>query len=137
MEQTNEPNTTIFGIHLLLDGYRGAESKLADRTNLHMTLEQLVVQLQMNKITDPVVVKVGPNNKKDPGGLSGFVLIAESHISIHTFPKRGFVSIDIYTCQDTLETETVETTVRSCFDIQIVESTVLQRGRKYPTKNIY
>ena len=59
----------------------------------------------MHAINEPVVVEVGPKNRKDPGGLSGFVMIAESHISFHTFPKRGFVTIDVYTCQNELDTD--------------------------------
>lgn len=36
-----------------------------------------------------VVVEGGPMNRKDPGGPSGFVLIAESHIGFHTCTSRG------------------------------------------------
>ena len=32
------------------------------------------------------------------GGVSGFVLLAESHISIHTWPEQAYAAIDIYTC---------------------------------------
>src|SRR5437879_2587537 len=32
------------------------------------------------------------------GGVSGFVLLAESHISIHTWPEHHYAAIDIYTC---------------------------------------
>lgn len=32
------------------------------------------------------------------GGVSGFVLLAESHISIHTWPEQKYAAIDIYTC---------------------------------------
>jgi S-adenosylmethionine decarboxylase len=32
------------------------------------------------------------------GGVSGFILLAESHISIHTWPEHGYAAIDIYTC---------------------------------------
>src|SRR5437763_9492825 len=32
------------------------------------------------------------------GGTSGFVLLAESHISIHTWPEHGYAAVDIYTC---------------------------------------
>jgi S-adenosylmethionine decarboxylase len=32
------------------------------------------------------------------GGVSGFVLLAESHISIHTWPEHGYAALDIYTC---------------------------------------
>ena len=37
-------------------------------------------------------------HKFKPSGISGYVLIAESHISIHTWPNEGYASIDIYTC---------------------------------------
>ncbi len=33
-----------------------------------------------------------------PQGVSGVLLIAESHLSIHTWPNRGYVAIDIFTC---------------------------------------
>lgn len=33
-----------------------------------------------------------------PQGASGTVVIAESHLSIHTWPERGYVAVDIYTC---------------------------------------
>ena len=34
----------------------------------------------------------------DPQGVSGTVVIAESHLSIHTWPENGYVAVDIYTC---------------------------------------
>ena len=36
----------------------------------------------------------------DPFGVSGVVLIAESHFSVHTWPENGFVAADIFTCGD-------------------------------------
>ncbi len=33
-----------------------------------------------------------------PNGVSGVVVISESHISIHTWPERGYAALDIYTC---------------------------------------
>jgi S-adenosylmethionine decarboxylase len=34
------------------------------------------------------------------GGVSGFVLLAESHVSIHTWPEHRYAAIDLYTCGD-------------------------------------
>lgn len=34
----------------------------------------------------------------DPDGVSGVVVIAESHLSIHTWPHRGYAAVDIFTC---------------------------------------
>lgn len=39
----------------------------------------------------------------NPYGVSGVVVIAESHLAIHTWPEYGYASIDIYTCGDTLD----------------------------------
>lgn len=38
-----------------------------------------------------------------PFGVSGTVVIAESHLAIHTWPEYGYASIDIYTCGETIE----------------------------------
>lgn len=35
-----------------------------------------------------------------PQGVSGVVIISESHLTIHTFPEHGYASIDVYTCGD-------------------------------------
>ncbi|MCA8962079.1 MAG: adenosylmethionine decarboxylase [Planctomycetes bacterium] len=37
-------------------------------------------------------------HKFAPQGVSGTVVIAESHLSVHTWPERGYVAVDIYTC---------------------------------------
>jgi S-adenosylmethionine decarboxylase len=37
-------------------------------------------------------------HKFAPQGVSGSVVIAESHLSVHTWPETGYVSVDIYTC---------------------------------------
>ena len=34
----------------------------------------------------------------NPHGVSGVVVIAESHIAIHTWPERGYAAIDVFTC---------------------------------------
>lgn len=57
--------------------------------------------LDMKKIITPYVIRFDGNDKKDAGGYSGFVMIAESHISIHTFPEKRFVTIDVDTSRAT------------------------------------
>ncbi len=42
-------------------------------------------------------------HKFSPQGVSGVVVIAESHLSIHTWPELGYAAIDIYTCGETTE----------------------------------
>lgn len=39
----------------------------------------------------------------DPQGATVLVLLSESHLSIHTYPERGFAAIDCYTCGETVD----------------------------------
>ena len=41
----------------------------------------------------------------NPQGISGMVVIAESHLSIHTWPEYGYAAVDIFTCGTTVEPE--------------------------------
>ena len=50
-----------------------------------------------------------------PGGVSGVVVLAESHISIHTWPERDFAAIDIFMCGGCNPHDSVET-IRRAFE---------------------
>ncbi len=126
-----------FGVHLTLDGYGGSREKLADGAHVLACLSELPERLGMHKITEPVLVELGHHSDKDPGGASGFVMIAESHISIHTFPLRGFVSADVYTCQNQLDTEQICQYFADAFELQDLETNLVKRGTRYPQHNIY
>lgn len=45
-------------------------------------------------------------HKFNPQGISGVVVIAESHFAIHTWPEHRYAAIDIFTCGNTLDSET-------------------------------
>jgi S-adenosylmethionine decarboxylase len=126
-----------FGVHLTLDGYRGAPQLLADEEHVRTCLSELPERLGMHKIMEPAVMELGQLSPKDPGGVSGFVMIAESHISIHTFPLRGFISADVYTCQNSLDVERICEYFADAFGLQDLEINVVKRGTRYPQHNIY
>jgi S-adenosylmethionine decarboxylase len=126
-----------FGVHLTLDGYGGAQHLLADADRVLAVLSELPERLGMHKLAEPVLIELGHHSPKDPGGVSGFVIIAESHISIHTFPLRGFVSADVYTCQNSLDTEQICQYFAEAFDLQDLELNLVRRGTRYPQHNIY
>ena len=126
-----------FGVHLTLDGYGGSQQLLADREHVETCLSELPERLGMHKIIEPSVMELGQLSPKDPDGVSGFVMIAESHISIHTFPLRGFVSADVYTCQNSLDIERICQYFADAFGLQDLEINVVKRGTRYPQRNIY
>lgn len=128
---------TQFGVHFMLDGYGCPGDLLKDADALKSMLTNIPISMGMHTICEPVVVEVGPKNQKDPGGISGFVMIAESHISFHTFPNRGFVTIDVYTCQNDLDTVKLEQEFTEAFKIESSEVQIVKRGLKFPLENIY
>lgn len=128
--------TEQFGVHFMMDGYGADKNILKDQVLLSTMLHDIPKDMGMHIIHEPVVVSVGPKNRKDPGGLSGFVMIAESHISFHTFPERQFVTIDVYTCQNDLDVEKLQMKFTDTFKISSSDIHVQTRGIRYPSENI-
>jgi S-adenosylmethionine decarboxylase len=120
-----------FGEHVTIDGYDGDPRKLDDKDVVSGCLAELCNMLKMHPLCEPRIVSAPDNQLKDPGGWSGFLIIAESHISIHTFPKRRFVSADVYTCQNGIDVDVVIEYFRKVFALQEVESHLIVRGTHY------
>ncbi len=125
-----------FGEHLTLDGYGGQFEYLNDRERVEHCLTELPRLLIMQPLSAPIVRWAEPNHVKDPGGWSGYVLIAESHISIHTFPHRLFLSADVYTCREGTDTAKVVEYFTKMFGLSDTEICFFKRGTKYPVRNI-
>jgi len=134
MRGTDE--TSNFGVHLTLDGYGGNPEKLNDPELVQRSLDELPTQLGMEKMTKPVVKYVEPRNIKDSGGYSGFVMIMESHISVHTFPKKKFVSIDAYTCKNDMDKDAIVGYFRKTFGLRDTEVQFFKRGLKFPKHDL-
>lgn len=124
-----------FGLHLTLDGYGCDPQLLNDRATVSKFLTILAKKLHLKILFGPKVVYAPGNQRKDPGGYSGFVIIQESHFSVHTFPKRGFVSIDVYSCRD-FDYKKASSFIKKFFRAHSIETNVVVRGRRYPQKNI-
>jgi len=77
--------------HLLLELYRCDCDKLNDESFLRCTLNK-AAKLAKAKVLNLV------SNKFEPQGVTAIALLAESHISIHTWPESNYSAIDIFTC---------------------------------------
>lgn len=128
--------TINFGEHLTIDGYGGDYDKLNNKDLVMKILTELPAKLGMTPMIDPVIKRAEDNGIKDPGGWSGFLMILESHISIHTFPGRHFVSADVYTCKNGMETETILNYFKEMFDLSDVEHNLIKRGTRYPAHTL-
>ena len=77
--------------HLLLELYRCDSEKLNDESFLRCTIDRAA------KLAKATVLNL-ISNKFEPQGVTAIALLAESHISIHTWPESNYSAVDIFTC---------------------------------------
>jgi len=116
-------------MHLIIEGRGGDWHKLQDLPALYELLDTLPGRINMTKIMPPIVTRYVGVSPED-WGISGFVMIAESHISVHTFPERGEVAIDVFSCKEFNPAQTCDYLIEA-FGLQEVETCVLRRGLEY------
>ena len=119
-----------FGPHLVFDGSGCPSTRLSNLDALYRLLDSLPERIRMTKIMPPYVFRHGVAGDESEG-VSGFVLIAESHISVHTFPARRFVSADIFSCES-FDVEDALAALREAFAPRRVDWKLLDRGREFP-----
>ncbi len=116
--------------HFMLDLHECAGERLEDRELLLKAFRDLAEMMEMRIIGGPLVVHyVGEEGSPSGQGLSGFVIVAESHISIHTDTLTNYVSVDVYSCKR-FDPEKVEEYLVKLFKASRVERRFLVRGPK-------
>ena len=116
-------------MHLVIDGYGGDPAKMWDLELLRRFLIDCPATLGMTRITEPRVLRYDAP-KADDSGVSGFVIIAESHISVHTFPHRSYVNMDIFSCQSFDDGRALEE-AKNLFAFAEVKTWLLERGLEW------
>ncbi len=67
-------------------------------------------------------------HKFSPYGVSGVVVIAESHVSIHSWPEYNYAAVDIFTCGDTIDPWVIQEHLKEAFNSQNTSSMEMKRG---------
>jgi S-adenosylmethionine decarboxylase len=117
-------------MHLTIDGYGGNRERLSSESVVRSLLDRLPGEIGMTKISEPFVFEYS-GVKPEDWGVTGFVIIAESHISVHTFPEHGYVWVDVFSCKAFEAPEALGKVVEA-FDLTSVTEHVLERGLEYP-----
>jgi S-adenosylmethionine decarboxylase len=104
-----------------------------------MTDLQALRSLCLTAVTAAGLTHVGelfhrfPPVKDEPQGITGVVLLAESHVAVHTWPERGAVTLDVYVCNfeadNSARAEVLLSSLLQGFAPERVERHALQRGR--------
>jgi S-adenosylmethionine decarboxylase len=64
-----------------------------------------------------------------PHGVSGVIVIAESHVAIHTWPEHGFAAVDIFSCSSALDQAKIEDCIRLGLRASRVTRRAFHRGQ--------
>jgi S-adenosylmethionine decarboxylase proenzyme len=117
------------GQHLLLDMVGGSFDKLND--------EQYLRQATLNIVKETKMALVGiESHKLEPQGVSVVALIAESHLSIHTWPEHGSALIDVFTIGSAVNLQDHLDYIVEQYGGNVTASTysIIPRGR--PSKSV-
>ena len=92
-DSDNAGATDMVGKHCILELYECDKAKLNDEAFLRTSITSAAKgagATLLNLIT----------HRFEPQGVTGLALLAESHISIHTWPENGYAAVDVFTCGD-------------------------------------
>lgn len=109
------------GRHLLIELYDCDPKIITDVRRVEETM------VEAAKATKAFIVDV-VFHTFNPHGISGVIVIAESHLTIHTWPEYGFASVDIYTCGTEVNPWKAYHVLRKGFRAKNVTAMEMKRG---------
>ena len=114
------------GKHLILD-LKCCENmeKLLDTSFIESFLLELVRISEMKAITKPKVLYY-EHEKKEESGVTGFVIISDSHISIHTYPAKKALYLDLFSCKQ-FDADKIVNYVKETFEPKEVKKRLIER----------
>ncbi len=114
-----EKGVTYAGAHLLLDLWDCAD--LDDPVHVRAAL------CEAAQAAGATILYAHTHHFSPHGGVSGVVVLAESHISIHTWPERGFAAVDVFMCGACDPKKTLGV-LRGAFNPSRIDETEARRG---------
>ena len=116
---------SALGIHYLLECSNCVPELLTDKELLSTAIETAARNAGATVVETLL-------HRFNPHGLSGIVVIAESHLAIHTWPEHNYAAIDIFTCGMPDVAERIYQNILSAFE---PETHTLQKIERTPPKN--
>ena len=120
----------FFGPHLILDLSMCDNEALGDIDLIHTILMELPENIGMTRISEPNVFRYSGKVPEDCG-VTGVVVLAESHCSIHTFQEKGYCFVDIFSCKPFDHNKAIKELINA-FSAKITSHKILKRGAGFP-----
>src|SRR5579862_7489816 len=115
-------------VHLMLELYGCSREVLSNEPLLRRVLDEYPARVDMEKVSPVHLYDIETSNPLD-AGLSGFVVIAQSHISVHAWPEYGEVDVDICSCKE-FSQEAAINFAKEMFQTDDVEVHFVVRGNR-------
>lgn len=115
-------------VHLMLELYHCDCETLSNAPLLRRVLDEYPGRVDMEKVSPVHLYDIETSNPLD-AGLSGFVVIAQSHISLHAWPEYGEVDIDICSCKEFSQEDAIAF-AKEVFKTDDVEAHFVVRGNR-------
>jgi S-adenosylmethionine decarboxylase len=116
-----ETGMNALGRQLILEFYDCASDVLNDLKEV----ERIMVNAALKAGAE---VREVAFHKFSPQGVSGVVIISESHLSIHTWPENGYAAIDVFTCGDRVDPWDAYDYLQEELQANNVSATEVRRG---------
>ena len=112
----------IKGFNILLDLHDCDQDKLDNYKEIKENLSAIVKKSDFKIVGEKY-------HKFKPYGVTGVILLASSHVSVHTWPELGFVAVDIYSCKGFENAKKIADDLIKFFGAKRVESKEIVRFR--------
>ncbi|GAB4427046.1 MAG: adenosylmethionine decarboxylase [Bacteroidia bacterium] len=112
------------GRHLLVEIYEADAGLLDDATWIE-------TQMQSAAVAAGATLVQSTFHRFSPVGVSGVVVIQESHLAIHTWPEWGYAALDIFTCGETVNPWQVFAALQRAFGSARSSAIELRRGMPF------
>ncbi|NOZ81781.1 MAG: adenosylmethionine decarboxylase [Candidatus Micrarchaeota archaeon] len=109
-------------MHIILDLHGCNPEFLKKAETVEKKLAEVVKKLGLNSVHSYF-------HQFEPFGVTGFILLKESHISIHTWPENEYAAIDIFSCRKIERPEEIVEFLKTAFSSKKAEIKVLDRLR--------
>lgn len=113
--------TQALGRHILCEAY-GCDPAILDD---EQKVQEIMVEAALRAGAD---IREVTFHKFSPQGVSGVVVISESHLAIHTWPELGYAAIDVFTCGESVNPWAACHYLTRAFKAQSTEATEMRRG---------
>lgn len=110
----------MIGNHFILDIYDCQEEQISHVENVRPLLHNIIEILNLSKVNESY-------KQFDPVGVTGVILLEESHLSIHTWPEKQFAAMDIFSCKP-FNSEEIITIVAEHLGTQKIKTKNIVRG---------